>query len=78
MSNRFVSISGTIQVQDWEAWPADNEHASGNFSKILFVVDAQPQAFAIVPTPKICAGGDIWPAFDLTAGRGLHCFFSSF
>ncbi|PER84887.1 hypothetical protein CN498_23385 [Bacillus thuringiensis] len=68
MSNRFVSIAGAIQVQDYETF-GPNEHASGNFSKVLFVGDTQPQAFATVPPPKICAGGEIWPAFDLTVSR---------
>ena len=68
MPNRFVSISGTIQVQDYEPEPfADNQHASGNFTKTLFVGDAQPQAFAEIPPPKICAGGEIWPEYKLKA-----------
>ncbi|MGM1049416.1 MAG: hypothetical protein ACQEXX_25225 [Bacillota bacterium] len=65
MNNRSVSIAGTIHVQDYETFD-DNEHASGYFSKTLTVDDAHPQASENVPPPKICAGGEIWPAFDLT------------
>ena len=68
MTNRFISISGTIQVQDYETF-GDNEHASGNFTKTLFVGDAQPQAFAEIPSPKVCAGGEIWPEYKLTVSR---------
>ncbi len=70
MTNRFVSISGTIHVQDYEPEPfSDNEHAHGNFTKTLFVGDAQPQAFAEIPAPKVCAGGEVWPEYKLTVTR---------
>ncbi|MGM7722149.1 hypothetical protein [Metabacillus sp. Hm71] len=70
MSNRLIAISGAIHVQDYEPEPfADNEHAHGNFTKTLFIGDAQPQGFTEIPSPKVCAGGEIWPEYKLTVTR---------
>ncbi len=66
--DRMVSISGTIQLQDYETF-GDNEHASGNFNKVTFVGSTQPQAIENVPPPKICAGGEIWAALDIKATK---------
>ena len=66
--DRLVSISGTIQLEDYESF-GSNEHASGSFNKIVFVGNAQPTVLENVPPPTICAGDEIWAALDIKVTR---------
>lgn len=67
-ADRQVSLSGTLRLQDYETF-SDNEHAAGNFNHVVTLNGYQPTEFAQIPSPKICAGGEIWAALDMTVTR---------
>lgn len=63
-----VTISGTIQVQDYEQFD-DNEYASEQFTNHLTLSDANPQEFMKIPPPRVCAGGEVRPEYEIKATR---------